>query len=101
MGFLLAGMGVAMLFGSVVLFAYVFGDDWTGLYEAITGFGLGGSAIALFGRCVPPPLCFLACDEDPAPCFPRGGPARPVPRGSADGGRRGGIYSWAGRLGTV
>lgn len=52
MGFLLAGMGVAMLFGSVVLFSYVFGDDWTGLYEAITGFGLGGSAIALFGRCV-------------------------------------------------
>ena len=51
MGFLLAGMGVAMLFGSVCLFAYVFGDDWTGLYEAITGFGLGGSAIALFGRC--------------------------------------------------
>lgn len=51
MGFLLAGMGVAMLFFSVVLFSYVFGDDWTGLYEAITGFGLGGSAIALFGRC--------------------------------------------------
>ena len=27
-----------------------FGDDWTGLFEAITGFGLGGSSIALFGR---------------------------------------------------
>lgn len=54
MGFLLAGMGVAMLFFSVVLFSYVFGDDWTGLYEAITGFGLGGSAIALFGRCGSP-----------------------------------------------
>ena len=28
----------------------IFGDDWHGLYEAITGYGLGGSAIALFGR---------------------------------------------------
>jgi hypothetical protein len=27
-----------------------FGDDWTGLFEAITGYGLGGSSIALFGR---------------------------------------------------
>jgi Na+/H+-translocating membrane pyrophosphatase len=28
----------------------VFGDDWKGLFEAVTGFGLGGSSIALFGR---------------------------------------------------
>jgi Na+/H+-translocating membrane pyrophosphatase len=28
----------------------VYGDDWKGLYEAITGYGLGGSSIALFGR---------------------------------------------------
>lgn len=28
----------------------VYGDDWEGLYEAITGYGLGGSSIALFGR---------------------------------------------------
>ena len=28
----------------------VFGHDWHGLYEAITGYGLGGSSIALFGR---------------------------------------------------
>lgn len=27
-----------------------FGDDWKGLFEAITGYGLGGSSIALFGR---------------------------------------------------
>lgn len=27
-----------------------FGDDWAGLFEAITGYGLGGSSIALFGR---------------------------------------------------
>ena len=50
MGFLLAPLGVAMLYASVVGFALVYKRDWTGLYEAITGFGLGGSAIALFGR---------------------------------------------------
>jgi Na+/H+-translocating membrane pyrophosphatase len=27
-----------------------FGDDWQSLFEAITGYGLGGSSIALFGR---------------------------------------------------
>ena len=50
MGFLLAPLGVAMLYASVVGFRIVYKKDWTGLYEAITGFGLGGSAIALFGR---------------------------------------------------
>ena len=25
-------------------------DDWQGLFEAIAGYGLGGSSIALFGR---------------------------------------------------
>ena len=28
----------------------IFGEDWAGLYEAIAGYGLGGSSIALFGR---------------------------------------------------
>lgn len=32
------------------MYFQVFGDDWHGLYEAITGYGLGGSSIALFGR---------------------------------------------------
>ncbi|KAJ0436517.1 putative inorganic diphosphatase [Helianthus annuus] len=27
-----------------------YGDDWEGLFEAITGYGLGGSSMALFGR---------------------------------------------------
>lgn len=27
-----------------------YGDDWQGVFEAITGYGLGGSSIALFGR---------------------------------------------------
>ena len=30
--------------------AQVYGDDWQGLFEAIAGYGLGGSSIALFGR---------------------------------------------------
>merc|ERR1719312_2394597 len=29
---------------------FYFKDDWAGLYECITGYGLGGSSIALFGR---------------------------------------------------
>lgn len=28
----------------------VYGQDWEGVYEAIAGYGLGGSSIALFGR---------------------------------------------------
>ncbi|CAL5379113.1 unnamed protein product [Camellia sinensis] len=27
-----------------------YGDDWEGLFESITGYGLGGSSMALFGR---------------------------------------------------
>jgi Na+/H+-translocating membrane pyrophosphatase len=50
MGFLLASFGLASLFGSLLVFRHFYDGDWTGLYEAITGFGLGGSAIALFGR---------------------------------------------------
>ena len=28
----------------------IYGNDWEGIYEAIAGYGLGGSSIALFGR---------------------------------------------------
>ena len=28
----------------------IYKDDWEGVYEAIAGYGLGGSSIALFGR---------------------------------------------------
>ncbi len=28
----------------------MYGDDWEGIFEAIAGYGLGGSSIALFGR---------------------------------------------------
>lgn len=50
MGFLLAGNALLVLYMVVLVYKQVFGDDWEGLYEAITGYGLGGSSIALFGR---------------------------------------------------
>ncbi|CAG9466363.1 unnamed protein product [Pedinophyceae sp. YPF-701] len=50
MGFLLSGIGLLSLFLTIALFDLVYGGDWEGLYEAVTGFGLGGSSVALFGR---------------------------------------------------
>merc|ERR1711933_327045 len=51
MGFLLSGLGLLILFVAIVGFKLLyFKDDWAGLYECITGYGLGGSTIALFGR---------------------------------------------------
>jgi len=50
MGFVLAGAGILMLFVGILVFHEVFGHNYYGVYEAITGFGLGGSSIALFGR---------------------------------------------------
>lgn len=50
MGFLLAASGLLVLFIAINLFKLYFGDDWEGLFEAITGYGLGGSSMALFGR---------------------------------------------------
>ena len=50
MGFLLAANGLLVLYVSINLFKLYYGDDWEGLFEAITGYGLGGSSMALFGR---------------------------------------------------
>lgn len=50
MGFLLAGNALFVLYVLIMIYRKVFGDDWEGMYEAITGYGLGGSSIALFGR---------------------------------------------------
>ncbi|KAL4318211.1 hypothetical protein GQ457_18G011760 [Hibiscus cannabinus] len=50
MGFLLASSGLLVLFIAINLFKLYYGDDWAGLFEAITGYGLGGSSMALFGR---------------------------------------------------
>jgi len=35
---------------SINVFKLYYGDDWEGLFEAITGYGLGGSSTALFER---------------------------------------------------
>ena len=50
MGFSLTGLGLLVLYCTIKLFGLYFGDNWVALYEAITGYGLGGSSIALFGR---------------------------------------------------
>lgn len=49
MGFLLAANGLLVLYIAINLFKLYYGDDWEGLFEAITGYGLGGSSMALFG----------------------------------------------------
>ncbi|KAG6533010.1 hypothetical protein ZIOFF_006870 [Zingiber officinale] len=50
MGFLLAANGLVVLYIAINLFKLYYGDDWEGLFESITGYGLGGSSMALFGR---------------------------------------------------
>ncbi|EES07699.1 hypothetical protein BDA96_04G357000 [Sorghum bicolor] len=50
MGFLLASSGLLVLYVAINLFKLYYGDDWEGLFESITGYGLGGSSMALFGR---------------------------------------------------
>ncbi|KAF9681511.1 hypothetical protein SADUNF_Sadunf05G0009000 [Salix dunnii] len=50
MGFLLSANGLLVLYITIILFKLYYGNDWEGLYESITGYGLGGSSMALFGR---------------------------------------------------
>ncbi|CAD7700819.1 unnamed protein product [Ostreobium quekettii] len=50
MGFLLPGMGLLMAYLAIVLFRLYYGSSWDYLFEAIAGYGLGGSSVALFGR---------------------------------------------------
>ncbi|CAK0782826.1 Pyrophosphate-energized vacuolar membrane proton pump 1 [Coccomyxa viridis] len=50
MGFLLSSLGLLVLFVTIKIFGLVYGNDWEGIFEAIAGYGLGGSSIALFGR---------------------------------------------------
>ncbi|KAE8669052.1 Pyrophosphate-energized vacuolar membrane proton pump 1 [Hibiscus syriacus] len=50
MGFLLAANGLLVFYIAINVFKLYYGDDWGGLFEAITGYGLGGSSMALFGR---------------------------------------------------
>ncbi|KAM0867062.1 hypothetical protein ACQ4PT_042244 [Festuca glaucescens] len=50
MGFLLSSLGLLVLYIAIKIFGLYYRDDWEGLYESITGYGLGGSSMALFGR---------------------------------------------------
>merc|ERR1719396_311058 len=50
MGLILSSLGLAVLFALMWAYRALYGDDWAGLFEALTGYGLGGSAMALFGR---------------------------------------------------
>ena len=52
MGFALCGLGMLMLYVTMILFRlhYPNSDEWIYLTESITGYGLGGSVIAMFGR---------------------------------------------------
>lgn len=50
MGFLLSSLALLSIFVTISIFKEFFGANWKGLFEALTGFGLGGSSIALFQR---------------------------------------------------
>jgi len=50
MGFLLAAISLLELYIAINLFKLYYGNDWEGLFEAIAGYGLGGSSMALLGR---------------------------------------------------
>mmetsp|Transcript_10627 Transcript_10627/g.11725 ORF Transcript_10627/g.11725 Transcript_10627/m.11725 type:complete len:755 (+) Transcript_10627:28-2292(+) len=52
MGFALCGLGIFMLYATMLAFRlhYDTTESWVYLTECLTGFGLGGSTIAMFGR---------------------------------------------------
>lgn len=53
MGFALTSLGLLVLTLLITLYTNIFVEnyeDYTAMYEAIAGYGLGGSTIALFGR---------------------------------------------------
>merc|ERR1719437_188130 len=52
MGFALCGLGILMLYGTMLVFRKTYSEpeDWVYLTECLTGYGLGGSCIAMFGR---------------------------------------------------
>lgn len=52
MGFALCGLGLLMLYITMLCFKmyYPLASDWIHLTESLTGYGLGGSVIAMFGR---------------------------------------------------
>jgi Na+/H+-translocating membrane pyrophosphatase len=51
MGFALTGLGIAVLYLTLLVFYSQFPQDrWILMMDCISGYGLGGSSIAMFGR---------------------------------------------------
>jgi len=51
MGFALSGLGILVLYLTLLLYSTFFEQDhWILMMECISGYGLGGSSIAMFGR---------------------------------------------------
>jgi H+-translocating diphosphatase len=51
MGFALSGLGILVLYVTLLFYATFFTQDkWILMMECISGYGLGGSSIAMFGR---------------------------------------------------
>lgn len=52
MGFALCGLGMLMLYVTMLIYRVYYPEpkEWIHLTECITGYGLGGSVIAMFGR---------------------------------------------------
>ena len=50
MGFVLCGLGLIVLFITLNIIKSTYSDDWEVMCDCITGYGLGGSCIAMFGR---------------------------------------------------
>ncbi|CAM9452584.1 unnamed protein product [Discosporangium mesarthrocarpum] len=51
MGFALTGMAVLVLYAALYSYRQYFGDEqWELMMDCISGYGLGGSSIAMFGR---------------------------------------------------
>ena len=51
LGFALPGLGILILYLMLLMYATLFEQDqWTIMMDSISGYGLGGSSVALFGR---------------------------------------------------
>jgi inorganic pyrophosphatase len=51
MGFALTGLGILVLYLTLLQFSSLFTQDkWILMMDCISGYGLGGSSIAMFGR---------------------------------------------------
>jgi hypothetical protein len=51
MGFALTGLGIAVMYVTMCGYAVLYENDhWNLMFDCLSGYGLGGSSIAMFGR---------------------------------------------------